>query len=236
MVFSRKLNAISTASDLNTLEGACIERVASYKYLGIWIDDKLSFKMHITELISKIKPKLAFLYRNKACFDSESRKQVIQATILSVLDYGDIVYMHAAHSSLKPLDAVYHSALRFITGDAFTTHHCRLYGKVGWPSLAKRREQHCILFIYKALLKTLPDYLNCLLEPKEGHYHTRSQDFFTLEIPTVNSELGKTAFRFYGPHMWNSLQSVLKLEILISFDRFKSMVMNTMISNCNCTL
>ena len=51
MVFSRKLNAISTASDLNTLEGACIERVASYKYLGIWIDDKLSFKMHITELI-----------------------------------------------------------------------------------------------------------------------------------------------------------------------------------------
>ena len=143
--------------------------------------------------------------------------------------------MHSAPSSLKPLDAVYHSALRFITGDGFLTHHCRLYEKVGWPSLAIRREQHCTIFIYKALLKKLPNYLNSLLEPKVGHHHTRSQDYFVLEIPTVSSELGKTAFRFYGPHMWNCLQSVLKLENLISLDRFKILVWNTLRSNCTCT-
>ena len=42
--------------------------------------------------------------------------------------------MHAALSTLKPLDAVYHSALCFITGDGFRTYHCVLYDKVGRPS------------------------------------------------------------------------------------------------------
>ena len=56
--------------------------------------------------------------------------------------------MHSAPSSLKLLDAVHHAALRFITDDSFRTHHCNLYLKVGWSSLAMKREQHCCLFIY----------------------------------------------------------------------------------------
>lgn len=34
------------------------------------------------------------------------RKQIIQLTFLSVQDYGDIIYMNAAPTSLKPLDTV----------------------------------------------------------------------------------------------------------------------------------
>lgn len=40
---------------------------------------------------------------------------------MSILDYGDIIYMHAA------LDAVFNCALRFITGDGYITHHCVMY-------------------------------------------------------------------------------------------------------------
>ncbi len=57
-----------------------------------------------------------------------------------MLDYGDIVYMHASPTPLKPLDAVYHSALHFTTGDSYLTHHCILYEKLGWSSLTSRSE------------------------------------------------------------------------------------------------
>ena len=40
---------------------------------------------------------------------------------MSVLDYFDIIY---AATTLKPLDAIYHSSLHFVTGDSFYTHHC----------------------------------------------------------------------------------------------------------------
>lgn len=59
-----------------------------------------------------------------------------------MLDNGDIVYMHASTSTLKPLVSVNRTALQFITGD-----------KLGWDLLVNRREQHCMTFIYTALLK-----------------------------------------------------------------------------------
>ncbi len=67
-----------------------------------------------------------------------SRKRIVEAVLLSALDHGDVIYRHAAVTTFKTLDAVYHSALRFITGHTHNTHHCTLYEKVGWPSLSVR--------------------------------------------------------------------------------------------------
>ena len=83
----------------------------------------------------------------------------MEAVVLSALDYGDVVYRHASATSLKALDAAYHSALRFITEEAYNTHHCTLYEKVGWISLSARRDLHLFLFIYKALLGKRPAYI-----------------------------------------------------------------------------
>lgn len=59
------------------------------------------------------------------------------------MDYGDAIYMHSPSSTIKPLDVVYHFALRFVTWIAL---ECIVvyYEKVGWPSLAMRREQDAL--------------------------------------------------------------------------------------------
>ena len=85
-----------------------------------------------------------------------SRKQIVQSTFLPVLDYGDTIYQNAAATTLKPLDAVYHSALRFITGDSFATHHCILYQRVCWTSLKSHRSPHYSFLVYKDLIHKLP--------------------------------------------------------------------------------
>ena len=38
-----------------------------------------------------------------------SRKRVVEAVFLSVLDYGDVMYRHVTASTLKQLDSVYHT-------------------------------------------------------------------------------------------------------------------------------
>lgn len=45
-----------------------------------------------------------------------------------MLDYGGVIYKHASASTLKPLDTVYYSAVRFITADFYSAHHCIFYG------------------------------------------------------------------------------------------------------------
>ena len=51
-----------------TNNGSNIERVTEYKYLGIWIDEKLSFTFNIKNLVCRLLLKIGYFYRNKATF------------------------------------------------------------------------------------------------------------------------------------------------------------------------
>jgi hypothetical protein len=93
-----------------TLAGHTIERVKVYKYLGVWVDDMLSFTVHVENLIRKLKLKIGFYYRHKACFSFEARKELVRWTLLAVLDLRDVIYMQASTTTLRALDSVYHAA------------------------------------------------------------------------------------------------------------------------------
>lgn len=141
MLFSR---ATVRSKNLPVLicQGTVIELVSSYKYLGFHVDERLNFKYHILNLVSKLRVKLGFYFRNRSCFSLGARKRLVSATFLPLLDYGDVLYMHAPVTCLRSLDTVYHCALRFVTGCKNVTHHCTLYKKAEWSSLSVRRFTH----------------------------------------------------------------------------------------------
>ena len=233
MLFSKSK---TTYNDLriDTLNRSPIDRVSEYKYLGIWLDDKLTFKHHISELTTKLRQKIGLLYRNKVNFPLICRKRVVEAVFMSVLDYGDVIYRTAAPTTLLPLDTVYHSALRFITGESYSTHHCSLYETVGWSSLVERRTRHWHQFIFKAIDGKLPPYITLLLDWEKITYRTRSSDWLNLEVPSVQSELGKSAFCFDAPISWNSLQLLLQINVPISYGQFNNLLLNLPTTSCNC--
>ena len=83
-----------------TLNGTHITLSESYEYWGIWLDSRLSFKIHTQHLTQKLKIKWGFLYRIKGCLSSSNYKTFVQSTFMSVLNYGDILYHHT--SAVKP--------------------------------------------------------------------------------------------------------------------------------------
>lgn len=99
-----------------------------------------------------------------------------------------------------PLDAVYHSALHFISNDSYNTHHGTLYQNVGWSFLTVRGQQHWFLSIFKALSQLLSPYLSSLLTMKSQNIGTHSQNWLLGHIPFVRTELGKTSFSHNAPH------------------------------------
>ncbi len=137
-----------------------------------------------------------------------------------------IVYQHASSYRLASLEAVYHGALRFVTDCSFSTHHCSLYNRVAWSSLAVRRQMHWYLLIYKAILGFLASYLCCLIHQKVVvNYSLRSQSFYNLYVPSARTNLGKTAFEYAAPSDWNSLQMKLQLnQLLVSLSKFKTLL------------
>lgn len=86
-------------------------------------------------------------------FPFHQRKRNAESLFLSGLDYGNVIHGKAAVSTLKTLNAVYHTALRFITNEPYNPHHCTPYQNVVRLSLAVL---FLNLFIYETLLEILP--------------------------------------------------------------------------------
>uniref|UniRef100_A0A8C7LY57 Reverse transcriptase domain-containing protein n=1 Tax=Oncorhynchus mykiss TaxID=8022 RepID=A0A8C7LY57_ONCMY len=101
MLFNRSLPAPARTSSITTLGGSDLEYVDNYKYLGVWLDCKLSFQTHINHLQSKIKSRIGFLYRKKASFTHAAKHTLVKLTILLILDFGDVIYKIASNTLLN---------------------------------------------------------------------------------------------------------------------------------------
>jgi len=126
--------------------------------------------------------KTGFYFRNKSCFTFSATKELVEPSFQSVIDYGDILYMHET-SILCSLDSVYYVSLCFITNAKSLTPHCILYDLVCWTSLTTHRQQHWYVFIYKALFVKLLADLCTLLCVSSGSHQLRSSRWLLLMYP-----------------------------------------------------
>ena len=113
MLFNRSLPAPACPTRITTLEGSVLEYVDNCKYLGVWLDCKLSFQTHIKHLQSKIKYRIGHLFLNKASFTHAAKHTLIKRTILLIFDFGAVIYKIASNTLLSSLDVVYHSSFLF---------------------------------------------------------------------------------------------------------------------------
>jgi hypothetical protein len=163
MLFKRSLPAPARPSSITTLDGSDLGYVDNYKYLGVWLDCKLSFQTHIKHLQSKIKSRIGFLFHNKASFTHAAKHTLVKLTIL---DFGDDIYKIASNTLLRLHQICYHSAICFVTKAPYTTHHCDLYALVGWPSSVWRSGPKSLLQCVQTWSRTTGNVWSLSLQTK----------------------------------------------------------------------
>lgn len=82
-----------------------IQKVKESKKLGIYFDKKLEFEYHVENFVGKLWQILG-LYRNWNSSPLAWKINFVVPVFLSVLDYKDFKYWHAAESPLRPVDLI----------------------------------------------------------------------------------------------------------------------------------
>ena len=72
------------------IDNTNIDFVSSYKYLGITIDQTLSFNLHLNQLIKTISYKLLLLQKLRVYINCHASIQIYKSMVLPYFDYGDI--------------------------------------------------------------------------------------------------------------------------------------------------
>ena len=91
----------ATATDLNiSYENRCISSIHSTKFLGLVIDNNLSWRCHIDQMIPKLN-KAAYVIRSlKPLLTIESLKMVYFSTTHSIISYGIMFWGISAYTKI----------------------------------------------------------------------------------------------------------------------------------------
>ena len=115
MAYTLSNRAPQTFDNLKIMLGGIeIERVPEFKFLGIYIDEHLTWKPHMNKLLSKIHRNLGVVRKISCFLNKETLLQMYHAMVMSHIRYGITVWHHGQVALRKKIQACTNKFLRMI--------------------------------------------------------------------------------------------------------------------------
>lgn len=158
-----------------------IKWVSSYKYLGVIFEQNMSWKMHITQIVSKAQRGINVmkaLTRTWWGADPKVLTSIYKSLVRSHLDFGTQALIRCSKSLLHKLDLTQYASLRVITGCMKSTPIPILLAETSEIPLSLRRECLATRYLTKTYaLLGHPVYVAafrnyCLFNEKPNKYFT----------------------------------------------------------------
>lgn len=201
------------------IEGIEIERVEVFKYLGVLIDQKLTFKAHIDNVIKKIAKKYGMLVRLSSQMTFWSKIFVYKTLVAPHIDYCSSVIFLASDIHQKRLQRLQNKFMRFILSCNRYTPIRVMLDTLQWLSVKERIVFNVLTIIFKLTNNLLPEYLtNIILRGRNIHnYSTRRSDDLRV-VPFTMTSTQKSIY-FSGIRIFNELP--IEIRTMRSVPEFK---------------
>ena len=217
MLFS---NSIDTLPMNIVFDDTPLEAVSFITFLGITVDNKLSWKYHIDNTCKIISRNIGIINKLKYNFSPSSLLMLYSSLILPYLNYGILAWGNTHKSLIDRLLLLQKKSLRIIHNSAFRSHTDPLFVDSRILKINDLHLFHLGQFMYNFYRKTLPHVFDAMfpLNRSFHDYPTRQSNEFHL--PRFRTLLAKNTFMYDGPRFWNSLsQDIKNSPSLNSFKR-----------------
>ena len=182
-----------------TLNHRPIESVDSFKFLGVVLDPKIKFNLHIQMICNKISKSIGIIRKISNYVSTSTLISLYYSLIYPYLTYCNLTWGSTYDSHLIPLITLQKKAIRVINKVNYLEHTSPLFfaNKIlKLPDLIKYRQA---IHIFKNLSQyTTPSH----------SYSTRTSS--NLIVPFQRLTLGQHSLAYCGPTTWNSLPDYIK--------------------------
>lgn len=213
------------------IDGTKIDQVCTTKFLGLYIDEGLTWANHISYISSKISKNIGIIHRLSRIVPSHVLTVLYNTLILPYLSYCNIVWASNYPSRLKPLELLQKRAIRILCKADRLASTSDLFKQKYLLKLCDINTLHIALFMYKYHHHLLPanfdDYF--VLTSHVYEHYTRSSvksNYFSLRVRT---NIRKFSIKFSGPLTWNNIPTQFKLSA--SVVSLKNNLTRTFINN-----
>ena len=187
-----------------------IKTSSSVELLGVHIDDKLNFNLHISKICRSAANQLHALIRLQMFLNFEEKKTLINSYFYSSFNYCPLVWMFSSAKSLNKVESLQKTALRFLYEDYVLSCE-ELLQKAGKETMKVNRLRSLCIEIYKLINNINPTYMNEIFKLRKISRAVRSNYKLNLDVPTINQvSFGGKSLRYNGSKIWNSLSFHVK--------------------------
>ncbi|MBM3206904.1 MAG: reverse transcriptase family protein, partial [Candidatus Staskawiczbacteria bacterium] len=128
MLFGSHRKSVDVALHINEIP---IGRVKEIRFLGLIVDEKISWKPYIQQLMAKISKSIGIIYNAKPVFNQSTLKLLYSSLILPYFNYCAEIWGNNYLSNIKPLINIQKKAIRAIHHAAYTEHTHSLFIQSG---------------------------------------------------------------------------------------------------------
>ena len=181
--------------------------VKSARYLGVFLDNRLSWDVHVSAIVTKAARKIGALWRARRCLSRSSRKIYVKAIVMPDMIYGACCFSAALRvTQLQRLQAMQNRAIRCIDGSPPCSAMQAFLAANSIYRVTKLLKQKLLIFIWRCLNDSTSLALAQLLKPAAcSDRSTRHQHANGLLSQLARSRCGQTRFATAGALLWNSL-------------------------------
>ena len=212
------------------------------KFLGLLIDNNLTFNNHINHICSKLLIGIYALRRASKVLASNDLKTLYSSLILPYLNYNLLAWGGACKlqtkykilnqgensnpmKNLTKLHKLQKRALRIVAKASYHSHHIPLCHDLKLPDLPDLYNVKSLVFFYDFYHGNLPPTLSHIFSFRSG----RNNELF-IKISHRRTDIASSSLVHTLPEIWNCLPFELKLEIIKSKKTFINKVKTHYIS------
>ena len=206
------------------MQGVRLKPSVSVKYLGVYLDNNLSWDNHIYELSKKLSRVNGILSKLRHYVPKLTMLQIYYALFYSHMTYGILVWSLATQKNLDSIFILQKKGIRILNFADYYEHTNPLFLEnkiIKFPDIIKT---HQLIFANQFKNDMLPDDLNCLFTYTTNiHNHRTRASNNNLFIPQISSTYhGNYSLKYKIPFVWNDFSKVHPDVCNQKFKRFKS--------------
>ena len=228
LINSNYNNRIAEGSFELKMGNHIIERTKSYRYLGMIVDEKLSWADHIYEICSKLSQAAGVIFKIRKLLTKEAMMLVYHSLVGSKLRYGLICWGTANKFLLDKVKVAHNTIITYMTFEKRCTPLWPLYCRLKVLPLYILKKIEYGKTVYKFEHQMLPSVFDNYFNRPTHHIGTR---YTKINYNKMRHESAKqkTLLKFIGPNTWIDIPINIKKSL--SLKEFIKSFRNHLIAN-----
>lgn len=231
-IFFTLNNSNKTYKPTVKINNVILECVTTTNFLGVRIDQDLSWSSHISHVANKISKSIGILKKIAKYVNNSTLRLLYFSFIHPYFNYCLLIWGNAAQVHMNRLFLLQKRAIRIISRSHFLAHTSVLFLSLNVLKIADLFYFRCSIFSYKLYNNQLPtSFLNVFKLNTISHSHvTRALALSSLNIPFCRTVLKQKSLKTTLAKLYNSFLIPNSLNTMNSIFLVKKFTLNYLLN------